>query len=66
VDIFVSKEEEKALRIDAEVTDLYRREYNIPDTGGLLEMREELLREQCSKRKSKSLRSFVRELVSSC
>src|ERR1700683_2354296 len=40
VDIFVSKEEEKALKIK-EVTDLYRTKYNIPDTDGLLEMREE-------------------------
>jgi hypothetical protein len=38
VDIFISKEEEKALKIEAEITDLYRKEYNIPDTDGLLEM----------------------------
>ena len=40
VDIFVSKEEEKALKIE-DVTDLYRKDHNIPDTDGLLEMREE-------------------------
>ena len=39
VDIFISKEEEKALKFEEEITDLYRKEYNIPDT--LLEMREE-------------------------
>ena len=41
MDIFVSKEEEKALKIEEEVTDLYRMDHNIPDTDGLLEMREE-------------------------
>ena len=41
VDIFVSKEEEQALKIEEEVIDLYRKEYNIPDTDGLLEMRED-------------------------
>ena len=41
MDIFVSKEEEKALKIEEEVTDLYRKEHDIPDTDGLLEMREE-------------------------
>ena len=43
MDIFVSKEKEKekALKIKEEATDLYREEYNIPDTDGLLEMREE-------------------------
>ena|ERR1700722_18371238 len=41
VDIFVSKEEEKALKIEEKVTDLYRMDHNIPDTDGLLEMREE-------------------------
>jgi len=39
VDIFVSKEEEKALKIKEEVTYLYGKEYNIPDTDGLLEIR---------------------------
>jgi len=32
VDIFVSKEEDNALKIAEEVTDLYRKVYNIPDT----------------------------------
>jgi hypothetical protein len=41
VDIFVSKEEERALKIEEEVTDFYRKEYDIPDTDGLLEMQEE-------------------------
>ena len=41
VDIFVSKEEEKVLKIGEEVTDLYRMDHNIPDTDGLSEMREE-------------------------
>ena len=41
MDIFVSKEEEKALKFEEEVTDLYRMDHNIPDTDGLLEMREE-------------------------
>jgi len=41
VDMFISKEEEKALKIEEEITDLYRKEYNIPDTDGLLEMKEE-------------------------
>ena len=36
--MFVSKEEEKALKIEEEVTDFYRKE---PDTYGLLEMQEE-------------------------
>jgi hypothetical protein len=41
VDVFVSKEEEEnALKIE-DVTDLYRKDHNIPDTDGLLEMREE-------------------------
>ena len=40
MDIFVLKEEEKALKIE-EVKDLYRMDHNIPDTDGLLEMREE-------------------------
>ena len=39
--MFVSKEEENALKIEEEVTDLYRKDHNIPDTDGLLEMREE-------------------------
>ena len=42
MDIFVSKEEEKALKIKEEVTYLYGKEYNIPDTDGLLEIREKL------------------------
>jgi len=41
VDMFVSKEEENALKIEEEVTDLYRKDHGIPDTDGLLEMREE-------------------------
>jgi hypothetical protein len=41
VDIFVSKEEEKALKIEEDTTELYRMDHNIPDTDGLLEMREE-------------------------
>ena len=41
VDIFVSKEEGKALKIGGQVTDFYRREHDIPDTEGLLEMQEE-------------------------
>jgi hypothetical protein len=40
VDIFVSKEEEKALKIEEDATDLYRNDHNIPDTDGL-EMRAE-------------------------
>ena len=40
VDIFVSKEEEKASKFEEEVTDLYRMHHNIPDTDGLLEMRK--------------------------
>ena len=39
--MFVSKEKENALKIEEEVTDLYRKDHNIPDTDGLLEMREE-------------------------
>ena len=46
MDIFVSKEEEKALKIEEEVTDLYRMDHNIPDTDGLLEMREEWVKER--------------------
>jgi hypothetical protein len=41
VDIFISKEEEMALKIEAEITYLYKKEYNIPDTDDLLEMIEE-------------------------
>ena len=39
VDTFISKKEEKALKIEAEITYLYKKEYNIPDTDDLLEMR---------------------------
>src|SRR6267154_4062642 len=35
VNMFVSKEEEKALKIEEEDTDWYRKEHNIPDTDGL-------------------------------
>ena len=41
MDIFVSKEEEKAVKIEEDVTDLYRKDHNIPDTDGLLKMRED-------------------------
>ena len=41
MDIFISKEEEKALKFEAEITDLYRKEYNIPDTDGLLDGKKE-------------------------
>jgi len=37
--IFISKDEE-GFKIE-EVTDLYKKEYNIPDSDGLLDMRAE-------------------------
>ena len=37
----IRRKEEKALKIEEHVTDLYRKVHNIPDTDGLLEMREE-------------------------
>ena len=39
--IYFKRGREKAFLLNEEVTDLYRREYNIPDTDDLLEMREE-------------------------
>jgi hypothetical protein len=36
----MSKDEERALKFEEDVTDFYRKDHNIPDTDGLLEMRE--------------------------
>ena len=40
--IFISKGREEALKVKEEVIDLYRIEYNILYSDGLLEMREDL------------------------
>ena len=38
-DIFISKDKEKAQKIKEKATEDYRKEHNMPDTEGLLEMR---------------------------